>query len=155
MNVGCCIVPSKGNRCITHDIVAIIIAFPPVSVDVGRPFGAPVEWSSRPSGKGYNKGVTVIFDIVGKNVLTLDARCYRTLGTIRLLFFAGSSSIGPITFRLKIIMDQNGGQPILLATSPTPKTAFLVSSWTISSWSVCLSQDVFFWSDPECLSGDV
>ena len=81
MNVGCCIVPSKGNRCITHDIVAIIIAFPPVSVDVGRPFGAPVEWSSRPSGKGYNKGVTVIFDIVGKNVLTLDARCYRTLGT--------------------------------------------------------------------------
>lgn len=81
MNVGCCIVPSKGNRCITHDIVAIIIAFPPVTVDVGRPFGAPVEWSSRPSGKGYNKGVTVIFDIVGKNVLTLDARCYRTLGT--------------------------------------------------------------------------
>ena len=74
MNVGCCIVPSKGNRCITHDIVAIIIAFPPVSVDVGRPFGAPVEWSSRPSGKGYNKGVTVIFDIVGKNVLTLYAR---------------------------------------------------------------------------------
>jgi len=67
----------------------------------------------------------------------------------RLLFFAGSSSVGPISFRLKIIMDQNGGQPISLATSPTPKTAFLVSSWTILSWSVCLSQDDFFWSDPE------
>ena len=132
MNVGCCIVPSKGNRCITHDIVAIIIAFSPVSVDVGRRLGTPVEWSLPPSGKGYNKGVTVIFDIVGRTVLTLDARCYRhkillrrkKMQKFRLLFFAGSSSVGPISFRLKIIMDQNGGHQYHWLPPPPRKQLF-------------------------------
>jgi hypothetical protein len=74
---------------------------------------------------------------VAKNA-TISAVIFCRFKLCRPYFFPVENNHGP-----------KWGTPISLATSPTPKTAFLVSSWTILSWSVCLSQDDFFWSDPE------
>ena len=114
-----------------------------------------------------------------RNVLTLDARHCRTLGarhkilqrrkkmhqfapvctdlhggTYWPLFFAGSSSVGLFSFRLKIIMGQNGEQPILLATSPIVCSFF--GFFLDHLILICLSVPRwFFWSDPGFLSSDV